>query len=429
MSRYLLKGGRVIDPSRNLDAVQDLLIDGEKISSAAPNGTEEVIDVSGLVVSPGLIDIHVHLREPGGSAKETIRSGTRAAVAGGFTSVVAMPNTTPAVDGSNTVAWIMQKTRETGVCKVFPTGCISKDRKGEVLAPIGSLKKAGVVAITDDGSCIQSNELMRRALEYCKMFDLPVMDHCQDEALTQGAVMHEGYWSVVLGLRGWPRIAEEVIVSRNALLAEMTGAHVHCQHLSSFGSVRILREARNRGIPISGEVCPHHIALTDELIQGYDTNYKMNPPLRTQKDIEALLEGIADGTIEYLGSDHAPHCSYEKEVEFDHAPFGIVGLETELALFLTHLVHKKVISLPEMIRRFTQQAAKLLKLEEGTLQPGKDADITVFDPGVEWTVDKTKFYSASENTPFHGTVLKGRAIYTFVRGQKAFDLRSGLIAG
>jgi len=429
MSRYLLKGGRVIDPSRNLDVIQDVLIDGEKISNEAPNGSEEVIDVSGLVVSPGLIDIHVHLREPGGSAKETIRTGTRSAVAGGFTSVVAMPNTTPPVDGANTVAWMMQRTRETGVCKVFPTGCISKDRKGEVLAPIGSLKKAGVVAISDDGSCVQSNELMRRALEYCKMFDLPVMDHCQDEALTKGAVMHEGYWSVVLGLRGWPRIAEEVIVSRNALLAEMTGAHVHCQHLSSFGSVRILREARRRGISISGEVCPHHIALTDESIQGYDTNFKMNPPLRGQKDIDALLEGIADGTIEYLGSDHAPHCSYEKEVEFDHAPFGIVGLETELPLFLTHLVHKKILTLPELIRRLTQSAAKLLKLEEGTLQPGKDADITVFDPDMEWTVDKTKFYSASQNTPFHGTVLKGRAVYSFVRGRKAFDLRSGFIAG
>lgn len=429
MSRTLLRGGRIIDPSQKRDAVGDLLIVDGKISNAAPNGTEEVIDVSEKVVSPGLIDLHVHLREPGGSAKETIRSGTRAAVAGGFTSVVAMPNTTPPVDGANTVAWIMQRAEETGVCKVFPTGCISKERKGQVLAPIGSLKKAGVVAVTDDGSCIQSNNLMRKALEYCTMFDLPLFDHCQDETLSEGGVMHEGYWSVLLGLRGWPSIAEEVIVARNALLAEMTGAHVHCQHLSAAGSVRILREARNRGVPISGEICPHHIALTDESLQGYDTNFKMNPPLRTQKDIDALLEGVADGTIEYLGSDHAPHCTYEKEVEFDFAPFGIVGLETELAHFLTLLVHKNVISLPEMIRRLTLAPAKLLRLAEGTLQPGVDADITVIDPGLEWTVDKTKFLSASQNTPFHGARLKGRAVATFVRGKKVFDLASGYVAG
>lgn len=426
MSGIVLKGGRVIDPSRNLDENSDVFIYEGKIVGSAPDDAK-VIDVSGKVVCPGLIDIHVHLREPGQSAKETIRTGTMAAAAGGFTSVVAMPNTSPPADGPNTIAWMKQRAEAIGVVNVFPTGCISKEMKGEMLAPIGSLKKAGVVAITDDGLCIQSNELMRRALEYSTMFDIPVFDHCQDANLSKDGVINEGFWSTILGLKGWPAIAEEIVVARNAMLAELTGARVHCQHLTTRGSVRILREAKERGVPISGEVCPHHIALTEEALQGYDTNYKMNPPLRTQRDIDALLEGIADGTIEYLASDHAPHCSYEKEVEFDYAPFGIVGLETQLGVFMKHLVHEDVISLPELIKKFTIVPSNMLDLGRGTLRVGSIADVTVIDPDMEWTVDKEKFYSLGKNTPFHGDYLKGRAIMTIVGGKLIWNLEKGFV--
>lgn len=426
MSAILFKGGRVLDPSRKVDEIRDLLVVDGKISEGAAPKEAEIVPVEGLVVAPGLIDIHVHLREPGQSRKETIASGTRAAAAGGFTSVVAMPNTAPVADGANTIAWILQRARETGVVNVFPTGCISMGMKGEALAPIGSLKKAGVVGITDDGNCVQNNDLMRRAMEYAKMFDLPIFDHCQDYNMTAGSVMNEGYWSTVLGLKGWPAAAEEIIILRNCLLAELTGARIHCQHVTSAGGVRILREAKERGVPISGEICPHHIALTDDSLQGYDTNYKMNPPLRTKRDVEALLQGVADGTIEYLSSDHAPHCDFEKEVEFDDAPFGILGLETELGLFMTHLVHGKVISLSEMIERLTIRPAQLINVNKGTLAPGADADIVVIDPGMEWTVDRNASYSLSRNTPFHGTQLKGRAVMTYVGGRKVWSLRGGL---
>jgi dihydroorotase len=426
MSAILFKGGRVLDPSRKMDEIRDLLVVDGKISEGEAPKDAEVVFAEGLVVAPGLIDIHVHLREPGQSRKETIASGTQAAAAGGFTSVVAMPNTAPVADGANTIAWILQRARETGVVNVFPTGCISMGMKGEALAPIGSLKKAGVVGITDDGNCVQNNDLMRRAMEYAKMFDLPIFDHCQDYNMTSGSVMNEGYWSTVLGLKGWPAAAEEIIILRNCLLAELTGARIHCQHVTSAGGVRILREAKERGVPISGEICPHHIALTDDCLQGYDTNYKMNPPLRTKRDVEALLEGVADGTIEYLASDHAPHCDFEKEVEFDDAPFGILGLETELGLFMTHLVHGKVISLADMIERLTVRPARLIQVDKGTLAPGADADIVVIDPDMEWTVDKNSSYSLSRNTPFHGTQLKGRAVMTWVGGRKVWSLRDGL---
>ncbi|MEM9399003.1 MAG: dihydroorotase [Verrucomicrobiota bacterium] len=425
MSGIVLRGGRIIDPSQGLNEVKDLIISDGKITDAIPDDPQ-VIDVSGKIVCPGLIDIHVHLREPGQSAKETIETGSWAAAAGGFTSVVCMPNTSPVADAPNTIAWIKQRADQKAVVNVYPTGCISKGMNGELLAPIGSLFKAGVVAITDDGKCIQSNDLMRHALDYATMFDLPVMDHCQDATLSRNGVVNEGYWSTVLGLRGWPNIAEEIIVARNAMLAELTGTHVHCQHLSAAGSVRILREAKSRGIRISGEICPHHIVLTDETLQRYDSNFKMNPPLRTQADIDALLEGVADGTIEYLASDHAPHCDFEKEVEFDDAPFGIVGLETEVGLYIHHLVHKKVISLEDMINRMSTAPSNLLKLNKGTLKTGADADVTVIDPELKWTVDKNKFLSLGKNTPFHEHQLKGRPIKTIVGGRVIWDISQGL---
>jgi dihydroorotase len=329
-----------------------------------------------------------------------------------------MPNTSPAADSPSTIAWIRNRAAEVACINVLPTGAISKNLAGEELAPIGSLAQAGVVAITDDGHCVQNNEVMRRAVEYARMVGVPVLDHCQDYNLVGNGVVHEGYWSTLLGLPGWPSAGEEAIVARDVLLAECCDHWIHCQHLSAAGSVRLLREARRRGVKISGEVCPHHIALTDESIQNFDTNFKMNPPVRSEQDIDALLEGIADGTIEILASDHAPHAGFEKEVEFDRAPFGIVGLETELGLFLDLLVHKrKVIDLSRLIAMLTANPARLLGLQAGTLSVGAAADVTLIDPEKEWVVEANAFQSVSRNTPFDGWTLKGRAIRTIVRGE------------
>jgi dihydroorotase len=359
------------------------------------------------------------------------------------------------------VALIGELAASQGVVNVFIAGAITKNIAGEELAPIGSLKKAGVVAITDDGHCVQNNELMRRALEYARMFDLPVLDHCQDYSLVTDGVMHEGFWSTALGLRGWPSAGEELIVARNVLLAETTGARVHCQHLSAAGSVRLLREAKQRGVPITGEACPHHFTLTDAAVAGsekfwqtdgkgvfgfdasggprpawpaYDTNFKMNPPVRSARDREAVLEGLADGTLEILCSDHAPHCNYEKEVEFDYAPFGITGLETELALALMQLYHSRRMGLAEVLARFTSGPARLLGLAKGTLRPGADADVTVLDPNREWVFDRGVSASKSANSPFYGWPLKGKAVATIVGGKKVWAeekevARSAAVAG
>lgn len=452
MNSILLRQGRVIDPASRLDATADVLVlngivadVGPDLSRQAPAGIP-VANVQGQIVCPGLIDSHVHLREPGQSAKETIATGTAAAARGGFTSVVCMPNTSPAIDNASTVALIREKAQRDGVVNVFVTGAITRNIAGEELSSIGALKQAGVVAITDDGHCIQNNELMRRALEYARMFDLPVLDHCQDYSLVTEGVMHEGYWSAILGLHGWPSAGEESIVARNILLAELTGTPIHCQHLSAAGSVRLLREARKRGIPISGEACPHHFTLTDAAVAGsnefwntdgrsirqpadrplpawpaFDTHLKMNPPLRGPADREAVLEGIADGTLGILGSDHAPHTNYEKEVEFDFAPFGITGLETELALCLMQLVHTRRISLSDMIARFTVAPAQLLHLRKGTLNVGADGDVTVFDPDREWVFDPGHSASKSINSPFYGWTLKGRTTATIVAGRVAWS--------
>jgi dihydroorotase len=448
MNSILLVGGRVIDPARGWDAVGDVLILEGKVAATGPDAAAKAGNVkrfaaTGLVVCPGLIDLHAHLREPGQSAKETIATGTAAAARGGFTSIVCMPNTSPAIDNAGTVALIRERAEKEGKVNVFVAGAITKNIAGEELAPIGSLKKAGVIAITDDGHCVQNNDLMRRAMEYARMFDLPVMDHCQDYSLVIDGVMHEGYWSAVLGLRGWPASGEEIIVGRNIMLAELTGTHVHCQHLSSARSVALLRAAKKRGIPISGEACPHHFTLTDMALAGserfwagdgrtlwadggerprwpsYDTNLKMNPPLREASDREALIEGLADGTLEIISSDHAPHCEYEKEVEFDYAPFGIVGFETELALALTQLHHSGRMSLPDVIAKFTVHPARLLRLaNKGHLGAGADGDVTVFDPGAEWVFDVAATASKSRNSPFSGWALKGKAVATFLGGQE-----------
>ena len=451
MNSLLLTGGRVVDPANKFDAIADVLIVDGKITAvgpklAAPAGVA-TLDCTGKVVSPGLIDLHVHLREPGQTAKENVATGTAAAARGGFTSVVCMPNTSPSIDSAGTVALIRERAEREGSVNVFVTGAITKGIAGEELAPIGGLKKAGVVAITDDGHCIQNNDLMRRACEYAKMFDLPVMDHCQDYSLVTDGVMHEGYWNVVLGLRGWPSAGEEMIVARNILMAELTGAKIHCQHLSAAGSVKLIRDAKKRGVSISGEACPHHFTLTDAAVAGsekfwskdgqslaatqgaalpqwpaYDTNFKMNPPLRSAADREAILEGLADGTIEVLCSDHAPHCDYEKEVEFDYAPFGITGLEVELAWSLMQLVHSKRLTLADMIAKYTVNPARLLNLPKGTLSVGADGDVTVVDPEQEWVPAVSESASKSKNNPFFGWKLKGRAVATVVGGKVAWRL-------
>ena len=422
MSATIIKNGRVIDSANKRDEVVDLAIVDGKIAKSAPKDAE-VIDAKGLIVAPGLIDIHVHLREPGQGHKETIASGARAASAGGFTTIVCMPNTSPAADNTATITWIKDRAAEAARVNVLPTGAISKNIAGEELAAIGSLGQAGVVAITDDGHCIQNHELMRRAVEYARMVGLPVLDHCQDYSLVGNGVVHEGYWSTLLGLPGWPAAGEEAIVARNILLAELCDHHIHCQHISAAGSVRLIREAQERGIKITGEVCPHHIALTDEAIQNFETNYKMNPPLRAKTDVDAILEGIADGILSILCSDHAPHAEFEKEVEFDQAPFGIVGLETELGLFISLLVHQhRKIDIKRLVEMYTTEPAKLLKLDAGTLSVGAPADVTVIDPDLEWTVRVDKFESASRNSPFDGWKLKGRAVRTIVGGKTVWKL-------
>ncbi len=415
--------GRIIDPANNRDEVADLWLADGKITAPQTGSETEALDVRGLVVSPGLIDIHVHLREPGQSHKETIATGTRAAAAGGFTSIVAMPNTNPSADSAATITWIKDKAAREACVNVFCTGAITKGLRGEELAPFGSLFNAGVVALTDDGHCIQNHEIMRRAVEYARMFGLTVMDHCQDYSLVGDGIMHEGEWSLRLGIPGWPRAGEEMIVARNIMLAELCDSPIHCQHISSGGSVRLLREARARGVKISGEVCPHHIALTDASLAAFDSNFKMNPPLRTEEDIEAIIEGIADGTLTILCSDHAPHAFYEKEVEIDHAPFGITGLENEFSTFCDILVHKRAaISLARLIALYTAEPARLLNLDRGTLSVGAPADVTIIDPDLEWTFDKNKSVSLSHNTPFHGHTWKGRAVRTIVAGETVWAL-------
>src|SRR5438067_5569055 len=429
MSATIIRNGRIIDPVNGRDSVEDLFIVDGKIAnqSAAKNQQSKSaeIDASGLIVAPGLIDMHVHLREPGFAHKETIASGARAAAAGGFTTVVCMPNTSPIADNPSTITWIKDRARDTASVNVLPAGAISKNLEGEELAPIASLVQSGVVAITDDGKCVQNHELMRRAVEYARMVGVPVLDHCQDYNLVGDGVVHEGEWSTLLGLSGWPAAGEQAMVMRNILLAELCDHHIHCQHISAAGSVRLIREARARGVKISGEVCPHHIALTDAAIQNFDTNCKMNPPLRTQRDIDAIIAGIADGTLTILCSDHAPHAAFEKEVEFDQAPFGIVGLETELGLFIDILVRKrKAISFNRLIEMFTLVPVALVKIDAGTLSIGAKADITLIDPEMEWRAKTSASLSLSRNTPFNHWKLKGRAVRTIVGGSTVFVIPS-----
>jgi dihydroorotase len=423
MPSLWIKHARVIDPATKRNAVGDLFVAGGKFVprlSAAAKKDATVIDAAGLVACPGLVDIHVHFREPGQTHKETIATGSYAAAAGGFTTVVCMPNTAPVADNAGTIQFIHDAVRRDAVVKVLPTGCITVGQKGAALAPFGSLKRAGVVALTDDGDCVQSNELMRRACEYATMFDLPIMDHCQDAALTQGAAMNEGTVSTRLGLRGWPHAAEDIIVARNVILSEYTGAHLHLQHISSRYSVGIIRRAKTRGVKITAEATPHHLALTEESLATYDTNFKMNPPLRTEADRRALIAGLRDGTLDCISTDHAPHTDYEKDKEFDYAPNGIVGLETALAIALDVLVRRSKFPLPQLIDLMTRQPARILGLPAGTLAPGAAADICLFDPAESWTYNAKAGFSKSGNSPWHGQTLTGRVKTTIVDGRVVF---------
>jgi dihydroorotase len=424
MPALWIKNARVIDPATKRDAVGDLFAtNGRMVASLSPAEQKraKVIDATGLVACPGLVDVHVHFREPGQTHKETIATGSQAAAAGGFTTVVCMPNTSPPASTPGTIQFINDAIKRDAVIKVYPTGCITVDMKGQALAPIGSLKRAGVVAITDDGDCVQSNELMRRACEYARMFDLSIMDHCQDHSMTQGAVMNEGVVSTRLGLRGWPNAAEDLIVARNIILSTYTGAHIHMQHISSRNAVELLRRAKSRKIRVTAEATPHHLALTDEALGTYDPNFKMNPPLRTEADRQAIIAGIKDGTIDIVATDHAPHTNYEKDKEFDFAPNGILGSETALPVTLGVLLREAKMKLPRIIDLMTRRPAELFKLPAGTLAVDAAADICLFDPNEKWRYDAAKGFSKSSNSPWNGQTLTGKVKSTIVDGRVVFD--------
>ena len=417
MSELLLKNARIVDPARNIDEVGDIAIADGVIVEAAALKSPEVIDLTGKVLSPGFIDVHVHLRQPGNTTAETIASGTAAAAAGGFTSIVAMPNTNPSADTAGAIEYLRRIADEQGVVKVLPCGNMTKGGKGEEMAGIGSLKNAGVVALSDDGKCIQDHGLMRHVVEYAKSFGLPILDHCEDKSLASDGVMNEGKWSVLLGMNGISKASEELIIARNIIFARETGWRIHMQHVSTKDSVDMIRRARAKGIPVTGEATPHHLTLTDEWVKKFDTNYKMNPPLRSEEDRQALIEGVADGTITVIATDHAPHTQTAKLVEFDHAPFGIIGLETALPVCFTQLVVPGIISIPQLIAKMTVGPAEVLGMENYDLSIGKAADITVFDPEKEYIVDKEKFFSKARNTPFDGMKVRGEINLTVVDGK------------
>jgi dihydroorotase len=425
----LIRGGRILDPSRSTDETADLLLRDGKVEAAGrglgtPDGAE-VLDAAGRIVAPGLIDVHVHLREPGQEDLETVATGAMAAAAGGFSAVCAMPNTDPVTDNQAAVGFIVSQAQRAGKARVCPIGAISLGQKGRQLAEFGELVGAGAVAVSDDGKPVASSHLMRTALEYARTFGIPVADHCEEPTLSAGGAMHEGIVSTRLGLKGVPAAAEEIMVARDILLAELTGGHVHLCHMSTRGSVELIRRAKEKGLRVTAEACPHHFTLTHEACEGYDTNAKMNPPLREPEDREAIRQALKDGTIDVICTDHAPHHYDAKEREFDDAPNGIIGLETALGLALTELVDSRLLDLGTLVLRMSTLPARIFNLPGGTLAKGAAADVVVIDPATEWTVDPDAFYSKSRNTPFAGRRLRGRADVTIVRGQVVYRRGEG----
>jgi dihydroorotase len=426
--KIYIQNGYIIDPSQNIDGPGDILIEGGKIrevtvkskehraKSAEDSHAARTIDARGLIVMPGLIDMHVHLREPGFEYKETIQTGTIAAVKGGFTTVCCMPNTNPVNDNASVTEFIKRKASQEGYCSVLPIGAITKGQKGEELAEIGTMRSEGCIAFSDDGQPVMDSLIMRRALEYSKAFDVPVISHCEDLTLSEGGVMNEGLLSVKLGLKGIPVEAEQIMIFRDILLAELTGGRLHIAHVSTEGSVNLIRSAKKRGVHVTAETCPHYFSITEEAVQGYDTNAKVNPPLRTERDRVAIQEGLTDGTIDVIATDHAPHHRDEKLQEFDKAPFGISGLETALSLSLK-LVHEGVLTLHQLVEKMALNPAKILRISKGNLKVGSDADVVIADMNKELTIKSEQFVSKGKNTPFEGWVLKGKPVLTICKGK------------
>lgn len=419
----VIKNGRVIDPASAHDAIADVLIDAGVIQQVGQNlSASENFDATGLIVAPGFIDMHVHLREPGFEHAETIESGSRAAAAGGFTSICPMPNTSPVNDNATVTSYIIEKARQHAVVNVFPIGAITKGSAGEELSSIGSMKQAGAVAISDDGRPVMNARVMRRAMEFARSFGIPVIDHCEDLHLSAGGDMHEGLESVRLGLRGIPAASEDVMVARDILLAELTGARYHVAHLSSHHAVEMVAFAKARGLAVTAEVTPHHLALADSQMSPYDSNFKMKPPLRSTCDVSAVIAGVVSGAIDAIATDHAPHAGSEKMQEFEKCPFGIIGLETALSIALETLVHPGKITLTRLVELFTTGPGRILHLNRGTLKPGAAADVTIFSANREWTYDVNKSFSRSRNSPFDGRTFKGGPVMTVVNGRIVWQL-------
>lgn len=423
--KILLKGGRVIDPAQNLDGQMDLLLENGKIAAIAeavgsvPEDTR-LLDLKGMILLPGLVDMHTHLREPGYEYKETIRSGSDAAAVGGFTSIACMPNTLPVNDNRTVTEYILKRAKECDTVHVYPVAAVSRNSEGKILAEFGDLKEAGAIAFSDDGKPVMNSILMRRALEYASSLDRIIISHCEDLNLSAGGLMNEGKISTELGLPGIPTLAEDVMVARDLLLAEFSGAALHIAHVSSAGAVRMIRDAKKRGVRVTAETTPHYFTLTDEAVTNFDTNTKVSPPLRSREDLQAVREGLRDGTLDAIVTDHAPHALTDKEVEFEYAANGISGLETALALSLT-LVDDGLLTLSELVRKMSVNPAKILNIPKGTLRPGADADITVLNPGKTWVVDPSNWRSQGKNTPFFGWTLKGKVIMTLVQGRIVYQ--------
>lgn len=423
--KLLIKNGRVIDPANHVDEQRFIGIEQGVITVCGKEvppdfSPQEEIDATGMWVVPGLMDMHVHLREPGREDKETIETGTQAACAGGFTAIACMPNTNPVLDEESKIRYVVQRAQDS-VCRVYPIGSITKGLLGEELSPFGEMVRAGARGVSDDGKSVRKTGIMKNALNYSKSFRIPVICHCEDSDLTQGGHMNEGAVSTLLGVWGMPSIAEEIVVARDIMLAAYTGARVHIAHVSTAGSVRLVRDAKKRGVLITCETCPHYIALTEDDCAAYDTNRKMNPPLRTRADREAILDGLADGTIDVIASDHAPHVSEEKDVEFDAASFGVIGLETSLGVAMTYLIEKEILSPSELVEKMSLSPNRILGLAGGTLSKGNIADITIIDPNASWMVDSRYFYSKGRNTPFEGYTLHGWARYTILSGNVVYE--------